>query len=189
MSYYVGDYYTGDYYEGDPGFFGSLGRFAKGIMGAGIRSIPGVGAMVSGVGSIARAGSAMMRVRQATTQTRALPSMYETGYPGALSLPSEARMRFTRPPMPGGAPLMLPPAGGAVARAGPCVKMSPRGRRIRVNCRTGKAIRHMRVTNPKALRRAIRRANGFAKLARKVMHFTSARAPKGRAIFRKRRKR
>jgi hypothetical protein len=30
--------------------------------------------------------------------------------------------------------------------------------------------RHMRVTNPKALRRALRRAHGFAKLAMRTIH-------------------
>jgi hypothetical protein len=43
--------------------------------------------------------------------------------------------------------------------------------------------RRMRVTNPKALRRAIRRASGFARLAKKVMKFTSPRGAKGRAYF------
>ncbi len=49
--------------------------------------------------------------------------------------------------------------------------------------------RRMRVTNPKALRRAIRRAKGFERMARKVMHFVSPRKTKGRAIFRARRTR
>jgi len=49
------------------------------------------------------------------------------------------------------------------------------------------ANRRMRVTNPRALRRAIRRATGFAKLARRVLHFTSPRPPRGRAIFRRKR--
>jgi hypothetical protein len=46
--------------------------------------------------------------------------------------------------------------------------------------------RRMRVTNPKALRRAIRRAHGFARLARKVLSFTSPRKHKGRMYFKKR---
>lgn len=48
--------------------------------------------------------------------------------------------------------------------------------------------RRMRVTNPRALRRAIRRAKGFERLARKVMHFVSPRAHKGRAVFRTRKR-
>ena len=51
----------------------------------------------------------------------------------------------------------------------------------------GKMVRNrrMRVTNPRALRRAIRRAHGFARLARKVLSFTSPHRPKGHAHFKK----
>lgn len=48
--------------------------------------------------------------------------------------------------------------------------------------------RRMNVTNPKALRRAIRRARGFAKLARKVLTFPISKPPKGRALFKKARR-
>jgi hypothetical protein len=47
--------------------------------------------------------------------------------------------------------------------------------------------RRMNVANVRALRRSIRRATGFAKLARRVMTFVDARAPKGRARFKKKR--
>lgn len=45
--------------------------------------------------------------------------------------------------------------------------------------------RRMNVTNVRALRRAVRRATGFAKLARRVMTFVNAKAPKGRAKFKR----
>lgn len=45
--------------------------------------------------------------------------------------------------------------------------------------------RRMNVANPKALRRAIRRARGFAKLARKVLTYPIAKPPRGRALFKK----
>lgn len=48
--------------------------------------------------------------------------------------------------------------------------------------------RRMNVANPKALRRAIRRAHGFAKLARSVLSFPISRPPKGRPLFKKRRR-
>jgi len=48
--------------------------------------------------------------------------------------------------------------------------------------------RRMNVTNVRALRRAIRRAHGFAKLARSVMTFPIQKPPKGRALFKKRRR-
>src|SRR5260370_4596643 len=51
----------------------------------------------------------------------------------------------------------------------------------------GKMVRNrrMRVTNPRALRRAIRAAHGFAPLARKVLVFTAPRQHKGHMDFRK----
>lgn len=49
--------------------------------------------------------------------------------------------------------------------------------------------RRMNVANPKALRRAIRRAHGFAKLARKVLTFPISKPPRGRPLFKKARRR
>lgn len=52
----------------------------------------------------------------------------------------------------------------------------------------GGGRRRMNVANPKALRRAIRRAHGFAKLARKVLTFPISKPPKGRPLFKKARR-
>jgi hypothetical protein len=43
---------------------------------------------------------------------------------------------------------------------------------MHISRKTGKMVRnrHMRVTNPKALKRALRRAHGFAKLAMRTIH-------------------
>lgn len=51
-------------------------------------------------------------------------------------------------------------------------------------------LRHRRMNpyNPKALRRAVRRAQSFAKMARKVLRFVSPQAPRGRAIFKSRKR-
>ncbi len=46
--------------------------------------------------------------------------------------------------------------------------------------------RRMNVTNVRALRRAIRRAKGFAKLARRTMTWPIQKPPKGRGLFKKR---
>lgn len=48
--------------------------------------------------------------------------------------------------------------------------------------------RRMNVCNPRALRRSIRRAQGFARLARRVLRFTSPKMPKGRMYFKSRKK-
>lgn len=47
----------------------------------------------------------------------------------------------------------------------------------------------MNVANPRALRRAIRRARGFEKLAMSVLGFTRPHKPKGRPYFKKSRRR
>jgi hypothetical protein len=56
--------------------------------------------------------------------------------------------------------------------------------------RAGQLIpnRRMNITNPKALRRAIRRAHGFEKMARRVLGFTTPHKPKGRMYFRPKRR-
>jgi hypothetical protein len=58
-----------------------------------------------------------------------------------------------------------------------------RGRRPAAAGMDPRRRRHMHVTNPKALRRALRRVGGFAKLAKKVISFTSPRAARGRPHF------
>ena len=49
--------------------------------------------------------------------------------------------------------------------------------------------RRMRVTNVKALRRGLRRLHGFEKICRRVLHFTHPRGARGRAVFRRARRR
>jgi len=58
--------------------------------------------------------------------------------------------------------------------------VAPHG--MHISHKTGHMVRnrHMRVTNPKALRRAIRRTHGFARLAMKTIHLVH---PKKKARF------
>jgi hypothetical protein len=64
-------------------------------------------------------------------------------------------------PLPGvGFGFPLGPGGGRTST----------GRRI--NPKTGKAYRHMNILNPQALRRSMRRVEGFAHFARKTISFT-----------------
>jgi hypothetical protein len=44
--------------------------------------------------------------------------------------------------------------------------------------------RRMNPYNPKALRRAVRRAHAFARMARQVLRFVSPKPPRGRMVFR-----
>lgn len=85
-------------------------------------------------------------------------------------------------------PTLSAAGAAAVAGTGGGMLTGKRLARPKISGVMGHRRRRIRVTNVKALRRAIRRARGFEKLARKVMHFTSPRKPKGRAVFRVRRR-
>lgn len=101
-------------------------------------------------------------------------------------------VRFLRKPVTttrAGATAYTATAAGAAYRAGKRAAAREAAERLLgkdEECPPRKR-RRMNVANPRALRRAIRRAQGFARLARKVLTFTSARAPRGRAKFKRRR--
>ncbi len=182
MSYYgmKGDYYAGDYYAGDPGFWSSAMKWGKKAIGI----IPGFGpaAQIAGAATSAivkmpggaRAGEILAQAKGAIIKHPVLSgagAAAAAGGIGAVLARGGAGAGFGAPGMRGyhmSKPHKVNPASG--------VPHMVRNRR-------------MHVTNPRALRRALRRAQGFAKLARRVLHFTSPRAPKGRALFRRRKKR
>jgi hypothetical protein len=168
VSYYQGDYYRGDYYRGDPGFL----SFFKKAAGAVAGFIPGVGGLVAkGIsklpggapglkGAVAKAGT--MVVKHPVLSAAAGAGV--VGGLGSLAIRHPAGMAATM----GGAPM----------------------RGYHISRRTGAMVRNrrMRVTNVRALRRAIRRCTGFAHLAKRVLRFTSPRPPRGRAVFKHRRR-
>jgi len=171
MSYYgmKGDYYAGDYYAGDPGIFSAIGSIVKkatGLFGRGREvALATVGKMPGG----ARAGEILAQAKGAIVRHPVL-----TGAGGAA---------------------VAGVAGAVLARGGAGGSFGAPGMRGFHMSKPHTGVpphmvrnRRMHVTNPRALRRALRRAQGFAKLARRVLHFTSPRAPKGRALFRARRK-
>ncbi len=183
MPYYMGDYYAGD--MGDPGFLRFLGRAASGFgltkrffgsrVGSALaRVIPGGPIVSRAAGALSRAASmGKMVVRAHPAGTAVAGIVASSGAIAAIShraAPAAAGMAMMPRMAPAG--LEAPMRGFHLSR------------------RTGAMVRNrrMRVTNPKALHRAIRRAMGFARLARRVLHFVSARAPKGRAIFRTKRR-
>lgn len=180
MPYYSGDYYQGDYYQGDP-FWGGLGR----LIVRGARAFTGLGRApaqrVLTSGSAAGAGMAS----RAATMARAGGTAIVRRVSGAISKHPVLSAA--------GAAGTIGVIGGAVGRgmgAPAAAGMPSRG--FHISMRTGQVVknRRMRVTNPRALRRAIRRAMGFARLAKRVLRFTSPRAPRGHAVFKfKRRKR
>ena len=110
---------------------------------------------------------------------------FVTGGPvgGALALGSALQSK----PKPAAGGISIPtfkglnPFGGKPLRFGG--KKGPRPKKGEEGWRP----RRMHVTNPKALRRAIRRAQGFEKLAMKVLSFTRPHGrPKGHPHFKRR---
>lgn len=171
MPYYRGDFGGyGGYMQGDPGFFSGLLRLGKGILGlggGGATKVIQVGAPAAerGIMRIPAVSGAIERIRK-------LPLPVKVG--GVIGAAAGVQRVM------GGAARRAPPEG---------MEGLPRG--YHISRKTGKVVRNrrMRVTNPRALRRAIRRANGFARLARRVLHFTSPRRPRGRAVFKRHRRR
>jgi len=148
------------YYSGDPGFFSIL----KNIGSAAIGMIPGVGGLasraISKIPSGIRPGIATM-AKTAGTAIIKHPVISAAGAASAVALGGVVAGRsgaFGRP------------AGKhPSARHMHALAMGLRRARPRMN-----------VTNVHALRRALRRTHGFAKLAMRVIHMTH---PKKKARF------
>jgi hypothetical protein len=156
-------YYMGDFYQGDPGFGSFLGGLAKRAVGF----IPGVGPIARNViDVVGKVGGrvARSRVGGAIIKHPVLSAAGAAGTVGAI-------------------------AGGMGGRMGGATGSSQRSRSMRgVGGGFGRRHRRMRVTNPKALRRAIRRTAGFAKLAMKTIHLIHPRKKVRFGGFRMKRK-
>lgn len=158
-------YYQGDFYQGDPGFF----SFIKKAAGVAAGFMPGVGGIAGkliskipgGTAIATRAGAAIVKH----------PVLTAAGAAGVIGVGSAGVGRRTgRMGSAGVGPVQM-----GVGRPG----LRGMGMHKR---------RRMHVTNVKALRRAIRRCTGFAHLAKRVLRFTSPRPPKGRAMFKAKRR-
>src|SRR5437870_11280558 len=149
-------YYRGDFYSGDPGFFSFLGGLAKKAVGF----IPGVGPAISEGLSMIPKGGARSIVKE-----------------GAAGLIQRGKGIVLKHPV-------LSAAGAAGAITGAGILGTKRGRKM-IGLGGAKHHRRMNVCNARALRRAIRRAHGFERLARKVLSFTSPRKHKGHMYFKK----
>lgn len=158
------------YYVGDPGFLSGVGKVFGGIASF----IPGVGGIagkiISGISS--RAKPVMKAIGQHPVLTAAGGAAL-SGATGAGVTAGLNRMHMGGMGSHG----RYAPAGTRgyhPIKHGPHTGMWTRNRR-------------MRATNTRALRRALRRAKGFERIARKVMHLTSPHK-RGRATFRVRRR-
>lgn len=183
-------YYMGDYYQGDP-FIGPLvGALAKrALPGLARKAVGAVGRIISRP-SVARTigGAAAGAAATAVMRRPAIaPSMVPLQTPNLPGFPIGGTRIIPQNIVPGGRPFTVS-------------EQAPRGYHLNKNVARGRTgpcdyknywvkNRRMNVANPRALRRAIVRATGFAKLARRVLSFTQARAPRGKAVFRRKRRR
>lgn len=154
MSYYqrpMGDYKTFGY-AGDPGLFSFLGKIAKKV----IKYVAPVigGPLGIAAGALAGyAGGAQQPQVSLGPQAGWMPGAGARG-PSMPGFQYPAAGPMTALP---GQPGLLPPRGYHLAKDGS-------GRFVR--------NRRMNVANPRALRRSMRRVQGFEKLARRTITFT-----------------
>jgi hypothetical protein len=176
MSYYRGDYYRGDYYRGDPGLFSFLGKALGGVV-----KLAG-GAVKSALG-----------LAPPTTVTSIIPTYQQPGFAGpgpmigATPPPGVLQtglININRPLPPtydgqsmvGLAPMMM--AGQACGKGfhlnksryvtrGGGTSHYPMGLQLHERGTVCVKTRRMNVGNARALRRALRRVSGFAKLVKR----------------------
>jgi len=170
MSYYrrpMGDYKTYGY-AGDPGFLSSLWKGVKSI------ALPILGGMIAGpVG--AGAVTAMTQNGKRPKPQFQIPGTVG----GAITMPGGTQFGLGfQPGGPGPGVGRLPP----FTAAGPGV-LPGGGRQLGMGVPSGYHYakdgsgrlvrnRRMNVANPRALRRSMRRVQGFEKLARRTISFT-----------------
>lgn len=161
------------YYVGDPGFLSGLGKVFGGVASF----LPGVGGILGKVISgVSHAGERAAPVLKKMGQHPVLTAAGGAAVSGAVG--AGVSQGITRMHMGG------PGAHGRYAAAGTRgyhpIKKGPHAGLWTRN-------RRMRSTNPRALRRALRRAKSFEHLARRVIRLTSPRSH-GRATFKFRRR-
>lgn len=166
MGYYMGDYYIGRPL-GDPG----IGSFFGGLVKSAVGLIPGVGPIASKaiglIGAAATKGRAIVKPVSGVIMRH--PVITAAGAAGTIGAGVLAS-RGARP--------AITPEGGGIMRG------------YHISRKTGKMVRnrHMNVCNPRALRRSIRRAHGFAKFAMKAIHLTMPKKKGHFGGFKRRRK-
>lgn len=188
-----GDYYRGDYYRGDPGLFGSIGKALKSVGRVAIGAVKGfatggpLGAVTGGARALLPSGGGLIQVP---------PPFAGPIAPFLPSFPPPMQIPQTTGPVGTMTPQGFLPGLCNIKGTRPNKSAYYRGVRDDQGRLTGTALlvpkgsvcvktRRLNVANPRALRRAIRRARGFAKLARRVITFTSPRAPKGKMTFKR----
>jgi len=170
VSYYNaarGDYRTYGYGRGDPGFLSSLWKGVKKIAPAVLGFATGgvSGAIMGGLGGLGGGGTPPIMAPRAPASPQ---------YRTQLGPLTQTQFYPPVPRMPGGAMLAPSPSGhermaAASAGAAGC----PRGYHLAKDG-SGRWVRNrrMNIANPRALRRAMRRVQGFEKMAKRTITFT-----------------
>ena len=170
MSYYgrpMGDYKTYGY-AGDPGFLSSLWK--------GIKKIAPivVGGLLGGpIGGAVVAAGTGKPAPQAPFQLPGIVGGAVT-FPGGTQVAAGFQPQGRLPPFTAAGPGVLPRGGQRTQpRVAPMNGMCPTGYHF-VKSGEGYCVRNrrMNVANPRALRRGMRRVQGFEKLARRTISFT-----------------
>lgn len=185
MSYYMrGDYYRGDYYRGD--FWSGLAGAVKGAIGGLVTGGP-IGAVIGGIsGAIggSRGGSSIQ-------PTSNLPTIIAPPPGPSITLPGGTTISPTAI-LPGGAPFIqtaMTQVGGACPKGYRLNKSTYfllNGTRVPAGTRCVR-YRSMNPLNVRALRKGVRRAEGFVRIARRTV--TATTLPSGRRKKFKTRKR
>ncbi len=170
MPYYMqsrGDYRTYGYGRGDPGFLSSLWKGVKKV------ALPIIGGMIAGP-----AGAAIGAGLGGAGRTPPIMAPMAPKPRQDLRLragPIAARSTDFYPPVPAFGGPAMPSARGAMGPefAGSGTGCCPRGFHLAKDG-SGRCVRNrrMNVANPRALRRSMRRVQGFEKLARRTISFT-----------------
>jgi len=163
----MGDYKTYGY-AGDPGFLSSLWKGFKKVAKIAAPFIPGFGGLVVGaVAGTPGPGTSIVRPGNLPGTLGGAISFpggvsISTAYTGGTMVPGQGRL----PPFTATGPGVLPGGGrgGALMPSGYHFAKDGSGRLVR--------NRRMNVANPRALRKAMRRVQGFEKLARRTIQFT-----------------
>lgn len=144
----MGDYKTYGY-AGDPGWLSSIFKFAK------KKVLPVLGTIFGGPVGGAVVGAAVATAARPAAGPPALPPP-PGSIGGAITFPGGTRLSVAG---------VIPHAGiGEHAPAGYHLDKATRSRWVR--------NRRMNIANPRALRKAMRRVQGFEKLAKRTISFT-----------------
>ena len=163
----MGDYKTYGY-AGDPGFLSSLWKGIKRLAPTIIGTALGgpIGGMIAG--GITAPKPSAPQFPMVPQVGGGFPVAGQVTFPGGISISGGAMVpgRGRLPPFTATGPGVLPSGGrgGAMIPSGYHFAKDGSGRLVR--------NRRMNVANPRALRRSMRRVQGFEKLAKRTIQFT-----------------